>query len=714
MLAGRSHRRAATVRLPVAGALAPKRLNAMLRIERISDYLRISNGNDDDWILFPETDVFGGMGTCGPHHFWLRDRSGRLDLYHFPTRRRSAAIELAPVPTLRRCYYVASRDSSKLFVFNPEAGDASVLHVIAIASGTVEASYAGLPRAIRQTPVERPDGTLVMHSFNKRDHRTYVTAIDPSTGAIEADSYPEPEYSLHFHNRGFLSLSPDGRYIVKPDHTRLDIHNGVLEKPTAAPGSQEDAPRYGVTFQIWEALPLRFVRRAVVAWMRDDEMPDETHLAGGMEIADNDQARRAIWHGNATAAAKTEPGPLDGPASRAAYPQLFRDSDSMWRAVEENFEKLMREPTVVGWEPDGTAFWVNTNEFLSCVGIDGTVSPRLYTERLGLRSGSWLPRAVSPSSVTALAGRKARVEYPGGAAIFDGSPSTDLLFPHAIPLQADGWVRTGDLRPEAARASAEARVRPKEGSRQKVVVNVSDWTEAGVTGAIEELAREVDENLCRRAVDGRIEIVFLSGSEQIAESVFFTRVRDEFPGAVGALRRLISRYVEVTKPGSFLFSAEEEGVGLFAAAVMTLGVLDQSSIPILKGYGDLVDTEHEHFFAGRTVPAAIAAHGWNAEMIDFVFWVLIRNYYNALENFGPVWSDWGLRDAVIRYDPISLAQHVAHEFKDMLRDAKYRSAFGAGGLIQLAKDIPHPHEPWAAAFFAETGRLLAALDPQHR
>lgn len=59
----------------------------------------------------------------------------------------------------------------------------------------------------------------------------------------------------------------------------------------------------------------------------------------------------------------------------------------------------------------------------------------------------------------------------------------------------------------------------------------------------------------------------------------------------------------------------------------------------------LVDVEHEHFFAGETVPAVIAAHGWTDEVVDFVFWVLIRNYYNTLQDYGKIWREWGLRDA---------------------------------------------------------------------
>jgi len=57
---------------------------------------------------------------------------------------------------------------------------------------------------------------------------------------------------------------------------------------------------------------------------------------------------------------------------------------------------------------------------LSCVGIDGTVSPRLYTERRGLQERTWLPCAAPFKEVVPLAGRQAREIYADGEALFDG------------------------------------------------------------------------------------------------------------------------------------------------------------------------------------------------------------------------------------------------------------------------------------------------------
>jgi len=89
-----------------------------------------------------------------------------------------------------------------------------------------------------------------------------------------------------------------------------------------------------------------------------------------------------------------------------------------------------------------------------------------------------------------------------------------------------------------------------------------------------------------------------------------------------------------------------------------------------------------------------------------VFWVLVRNYFNTLQNYRPIWHSWGLRDAVVHRDPRALAQHLVTELADIIRSVDDPGRYGAAGLDQLARDIPQPHEPWARAFFDELERAF--------
>jgi len=163
----------------------------------------------------------------------------------------------------------------------------------------------------------------------------------------------------------------------------------------------------------------------------------------------------------------------------------------------------------------------------------------------------------------------------------------------------------------------------------------------------------------------------------------------------------------VTERNDYLFSRGDEGIGIFAWAVRSLGVLDRSALPTLRRYGVFVDVEHEYYFAGTTVPAVIEAHGWTDDVVDFVFWVLARNFYNTLDDYGKVWGGWGLRDAVIDREPRAFARHIAAELAETIRMKDDPGRYGIASLDKLAKQISQPHEPWAAAFFDELERIFA-------
>jgi hypothetical protein len=225
-----------------------------------------------------------------------------------------------------------------------------------------------------------------------------------------------------------------------------------------------------------------------------------------------------------------------------------------------------------------------------------------------------------------------------------------------------------------------------------------------VVAAIDALTKEVNKEFSRRAVDHEIRVVFASGDGDVTEEQFFSEVETRFPGAAAAIQRLIDRYCEVAN--EYLFSRGEEGIGIFAAAVKALGVVDAAALPTLQRYGVFVDAEHEYYFAGTTVPAVIKAHGWTDAVVDFVFWVLVRNYYNTLQHYGKVWAEWGLRDAVVSREPRAFARHLAAQLAEMIRMKDDPGRYGTGGLDQLARDIPQPHEPWAAVFFGELERIF--------
>lgn len=673
----------------------------MLKVERILEYLRVTGYPDgSEWLFLPTRPADRGFGAAGPTHIWTCNSTGLFELFDANTRRRTTLIELGEVSRAPPHIPVtASRDGRSLFILQVGPTETH-LKIVDIAAGQVKAAYAGLPPMMWRAPLERADGRLLL-----AQRGAHLILFDPITGAREDSQVPG-----NAAPPGFIGASPSGRYWLRFDQRSLPVRQdsaGMIGRLFGKPIDEE--PRYGLTVQVWEAFPLRFLHRTVVAWLTVKELPDETHLNRIRDKPAAISSRRVLWDviAQTTAAAGDRHDAAAPP--RSAYPPGVATDDGAWQVVARNVEALARDwVNVVGWQADESAFWVSTNNFLTCVGIDGTISPRLYTERRGLESGTIRPIAVRPQEVLPLTDRKARVIYQNGEALFDGTPTATVDRTVAVSAARDHWQpRGGPDDPEArARSAAYHRVAELKAQRRQIVVPLADWSESEVIRAIDALAGLAAEGeIHRRAVDRYATIVFEIGGVQLHESQFFPEVRSRVPTAAPAIRRLVERFVDASGDRDFLF-AGEAGPGVLAHAVQVLGVLDLSSIPTLERYGRLVDAEHEYFFAGETVPAVLAAHGWTDETVDFVFWVLVRNYYNTLQSYEPVWHSWGLRDAVVHRDPRGLAQHLVTKLADIIRWVDDPGRYGAAGLDQLARDIPQPHEPWARAFFDELERAF--------
>jgi hypothetical protein len=267
----------------------------------------------------------------------------------------------------------------------------------------------------------------------------------------------------------------------------------------------------------------------------------------------------------------------------------------------------------------------------------------------------------------------------------------------------------------AARDQATARQRAAalDDERRTIVVPLDGWTEAGCVAAIEALAARVDAgDLHDRAGPGEsIRIVFASGDARVGESRFFAEVDERFPGAVPAIRHLVERYAAVSEariPDDVYRGVHvnpDDHVELLARAVRTLGVRDPSALPTLERYGTLIDAEHQgEAFTRGTVPAVIAAYGWTDDVVDFVFWFLVRDFD---ADVAEVWDTWGLRDAVVRREPRALARHLAPRLAEIAASGGDPGRFGLLAMDDLAAQLAQPHELWMEAFFQELDRIFA-------
>ena len=631
------------------------------------------------WSFLPEFPP-ESVGSAGPSHVWCCDRRGMLQLLHAPTRRLITTVALGNVRP-SQAPIVASRDGTRLYALAAD-GHASALTVVDVATGKTT-RHGGLPAVVTIGPLERPDGQLLLSALGPR-----LVLLDPNTGVMVESSIPnDPSGQVLFG-----SGSPDGRWWLRFDGAVLPTHDAAPGFVDRLFGREPPKRRYGLTFQLWEAFPLRFVRRLVVAWLAVDEMPNAS-LRGAPK-------RARLWDPIAAVRGWRSDDALVAAPPRSVYPAQVVADDAQWKSIERNLEELSRWARVEAWAPDYDAFWVGTNGFLSCVGVDGTLSPRLYTERLGLRTGTWLPAAASYQRVEPLESRRARVAFSEGTAIFDAKPGTSPYEPQAIPATRDGWVPRND---DSAAGTEESRkeIAALIAQRRGIRIPLREWSEDACVAAVDALAGQIDDGLYQRAVHGELRVVFELGAQEIDERRFFTEVQTRFPRVAPAVRRLVERYCAVERPGSPLYSDAGQGHEFLAYAVNTLGLLDASALPILQRYGALVDGEHQYHFASVTVPAVISAHGWSDATLDFAFWVLIRNFDNSLSDYGKVWRDWGMADAVAGYEPRAFARRVATDLAGTIRTKDDPGYYGTGGFDRLAREVPEPHDAWLTAFLDE-------------
>lgn len=687
----------------------------MFRIEPVDDYYRVAGYADDsDWLMSPGRHRVRSYGLVAVDHVWLYDDNAELHIFSATARRRVATLAIGEKQQFSHsCHISISRDEQKLYALVARKDD-HVLHIVDPKSGKIAASHIGL-RGCRRAAMERPDGKLVLEvgSYYPAAPQQGLMLLDPATGEREESWSADSED--HF---GFLSHSPDGRWWLRLDRTALPVFDTEVPFLARLLGRKPERT-YGINMQLWEAFPLRFVRRLTVAWVPSKEMPDHAGFSVRDDIADPDAAQREMWDTIASTLARADVGPTEE-VPRQAFPAQYVADENDWRCLKENVQALGGPRTgssIAGWQPDSQAFWFEYHGFLSCVGVDGAISARLFTERMGQtisaefaelytnRKG-WIygPPFAKRGTVVPMNFRKAEVRYAEGTALFDGAPSDEPHRVLQIPKADDQWVPAG----QGESKFVKDRVQALKNEAKKVFVPLAEWSEAGCIAAIDALTAQVDPNFTGRAVDSEIAVVFRMGHEEIGEQQFFSTVRERFPGATPAIGRLIERYVESNPRHVDVYSPSddtEQSIALLGHAVHALGVLDQNALMTVRRYGMTVDLEHETFFTASTIPAIIAAHGWTEPVTDFVIWVLLRSYNNGLLDYPKVWRMWGLEKAARRQTPEAFARRVMQEFANLGGYDDDPGPHGASGMDLLAKELPKPHDEWLRAFFAELRRM---------
>lgn len=598
---------------------------------------------------------------------------------------------------------VPSKDGKALFVKYTGDGDgfAQVVSKFDAHTGKVinrvninSRSYLGL------WMVEADDGKLLLdfHELEKSGVNTFgVLAVDMDSGTTERFEHTDTSKAAAILSmQGLSNPSPDGRYWLKWERNQLPVRDVPKKGLSGLLGSK--TRYYGVTFQLWEVRPMKFVRQITAAWLdiralygiqvspfAYPHLNEESGDWFSEEVTQMRWARlNALIDDILRGCAKANAGPTD-PVNWPEIDDAFKPINSAYDGADEFWYNYFRSAAarVFFWQPDSEAFWIVTKQHCSRATVDGQVSPRLKlarhkTDKFGTA------RVEYPETINILPANDgtALVEYPRGTAKLNGSPSAA---PHEVvnvSERNDHWQE----RDHQAADALKLRVDALKAEAKKTLIPLSSLEEIDCIAAIEQLSDIVTNSLEERVVDNEFRAVFKLGKKQLDEARFFSHVRDSCPSCAPALQTLIEA---CTKHGSsHIFWKSSPAASMLCHAALTLGLLDQDRLRVVIRYLQVVDSEHEGFFSTQAAPQILSHHGWTRQTLEFAFMFMCHTSMNS--GIAPdFWSQSGIRTA-------APAMVSAEEFAEFSHEALERygypaeeeSEFGHWLISEIAEELP--------------------------
>ncbi|TPK96267.1 MULTISPECIES: hypothetical protein [unclassified Mesorhizobium] len=521
-----------------------------------------------------------------------------------------------------------------------------------------------------------------------------LASIDPRSGAVETASCQGSNSNESLH-----SPSPDGRHWLRSDNSRL---------PHV---TQQGEDYFSFGLEIWEAHPLRIVAVAAPMWMTAYELPDEGHLDMNA-WKEGRPARRGEIYRKLSNFLKENPQSTWRNLSHKNADLLWPEEKSFYANVSSNLHKFgFGENDMIGWQPDGQAFWVQKNNFVACIGVDGKHSPKLRFERFGMRTGTWLPCAANFKSATPRDGRRLEMLFDNEIAIADGTAQAATTAIRIISRLDD------ECRPIAADGSAEADVKlaqkAEELAKKRSVyrVDLAAMDEAGCVAAIDALTAQIGPDINQRPHDNKLRAEFLDGRKKLDEKTFFAHVEQTCLAAAPATARLLEAVCENLNPliGAYYepYYSEDTAVGAFGYAARALAVLDRGSNALLLRYGALIDTDHENFFLSETLPLMLRNEGDEGKRLELAETYFIGRLGNAADPY-PFWKSTGMEKlASGRFSPQDYAGRLLRLARDRGLGENPKGDFGCYLLDWLGRDMEKGPSPWEAALLKELRGAVA-------
>lgn len=480
--------------------------------------------------------------------------------------------------------YVTSKDDNDnaLYVGNPVTGQTGV-----IAHDGYASNFGVIGPAGRQ---------LI---WSSEHNRRITTFYDPTTqkrvGAIK--NWPVVD-----------------RYVASPDGSRLY----ALQHMLSDPGPCFELVPAPFVLRVYDATSFALIETHEIA-ISAHSVGSQTVLADGRLRAlthlydDNAKLQnkeRALFTSvltvdPATGAATHEP--LPGTATFVEFSPsgkyLLRPhhaSIELWNVEPMELVRviphvLLNPGHLIAWQPDAAAFWIKIDSTVACVGLDGSVSPRIDL-------GNWYPNSIETTG-----DRTARLICLTDKLVtidVDGSPGTDtrVVGKKGAHIKAHGVGPKDDgVKSLAKRLASE---------HNTLVIPLADKSEAAHIAAIEKLAEIFEADEIEGRFTSKLSFAFELKGKRIPDKKFFGDVAKSMPAAAPAMKRM----VEAVYASSDVEKWEDEDTVVAALKAFVVLVPD--------GVDVLVQPSRRVSAGGRfykvILPLMIETCGWRPAMIEFI------------------------------------------------------------------------------------------------
>lgn len=346
-----------------------------------------------------------GIAKGSKSWFWqYRDETLRV----FNIEDRAFAIEQLVGPgAYQHNFVLVSADDEYLFFvqgLSPEEGDratAARLWKFDIRTGNVLATRDGLP--VPHNVCRMDDGALLLERWSAEGSnllRIDADSLDIATDALRFAQTAPPGSSRYATMIGWSSHSLNGQYWLRFDHTRMEVRD------TRPEGVSGEGPYFGVSFQIWEAFPLRFRSSVPLFYHSIDKLPDlNTIVLSRMQLLqgrhdfkfsdetiaraldDTRAEREEIWRSIAAGLNSEITSPPDAPfPSRDRFGRRAVSDEAFWDLVLNGIRELARTWSHhAHWQDDQRAAWLKyyqkPDHAFVCLSMDGRASPMMFYDR---------------------------------------------------------------------------------------------------------------------------------------------------------------------------------------------------------------------------------------------------------------------------------------------------------------------------------------------